>query len=682
MDRLALPLRGRHRPAAQRAPASAAGGSGRGRLRSLRVLVVPRDVALEPVALVRGLADPVVLARVDDELGRDAEALQGLVHLLRVVERHVEVLVAAEKERGRRDLVRVQKRERHLDVGVGVLPRRSQLLLVLADVLVGPVSGQGVGDPGAAGGRLEARRRRDDVVGHHAAVAPASDRHPLRIHEAARDRVVHRAEHVLDVPVPPVGVDRGLEALAAPGAAPRIGRDDDVAVGGDPLPLLVEAELELADRAAVNAQHRRVSLAGLVVRRLDDEAVDLGPVLALEARLLDRPEADPGEPGVVLGGEAARLPRLDGVDLLGRLRRAREDRRVARGRGKARDHAPAADDALDRAAADGDLREVNRLVLFQHEEDRLSVGREARRQNVPIEGRCQDLLGPPGGRNDRELVQPVIDELVGSALHVGDPPAVRAPREAAVAPLGIVVRALEGRQLAHRGARARLDREHVPVVGAVRIRPALGDESDRPAVGRPGREQFVVAAGRQGLDLAGVAIDEVEMLVPRDEVSVAVELELEPVDHDRLLRLGLLRAFLILRRLGVGIVDHEHQALAVRRPVEVLDVPLHLREFFRLAPGSRQDPELGRVVLVAALRQEGQGPAVRAPARRRLGFLARRQAHGLLAVPGRPPDVGLVLVFLDVRRPHGIGHERAVGRNFGIGDAPHERQVVEVEGPR
>ncbi len=251
---------------------------------------------------------------------------------------------------------------------------------------------------------------------------------------------------------------------------------------------------------------------------------------------------------------------------------------------KRRDHAPPVDDALDRAARRRRSSRGGRPGPLPA--GRGSTCRRAqKRGDSTLRSRVgvRTVSGPPGGRNDRELVQPVVDELVGSALHVGDQPAVRAPREAAVAPLGIVVRALEGRQLAHRGAGARLDREHVPVVGAVRIRPALGDERDRPAVGRPGREQLVVAAGRQGLDLAGVAIDQVEMLVPLDQVPVAVELELEAVDHDRLLGLRLLRALLVLRRLRVGIVDHEHQALAVRRPVEVLDVPLHLGELFRLA---------------------------------------------------------------------------------------------------
>src|SRR5689334_10304047 len=62
------------------------------------VLAVPGDVALEPVLEIGRLADPVVLARVDDQLGVDTLAAQRLVHLLGVQQRDVEVLVAAQEQ--------------------------------------------------------------------------------------------------------------------------------------------------------------------------------------------------------------------------------------------------------------------------------------------------------------------------------------------------------------------------------------------------------------------------------------------------------------------------------------------------------------------------------------------------------------------------------------------------------
>ena len=150
----------------------------------------------------------------------------------------------------------------------------------------------------------------------------------------------------------PVGVDRGLELLAAARAAARIRGDDDVAVGREPLPLVLERVLELADRAAVDPQDGRVLLPRLVVGRLHDEAVDLGAVLALELRLLDRAEPELREPVVVLAREARagrpsrrRRPRRACV-----ASPARMAMRPSDARREARDDAAPVHEALDRSA--------------------------------------------------------------------------------------------------------------------------------------------------------------------------------------------------------------------------------------------------------------------------------------------------------------------------------------------
>src|SRR5207249_5667677 len=49
----------------------------------LQVLVVPRQISLQPVTPVARLVDAVVLARVDHQLGFHAEASERLIHLLR-----------------------------------------------------------------------------------------------------------------------------------------------------------------------------------------------------------------------------------------------------------------------------------------------------------------------------------------------------------------------------------------------------------------------------------------------------------------------------------------------------------------------------------------------------------------------------------------------------------------------
>src|SRR5450755_1318551 len=58
-------------------------------------------ITLEPVDDVARFLEAVVLAGVNHQLSRHSEAAQGLLHLLGVEERHVEVVLAAEEERRR-----------------------------------------------------------------------------------------------------------------------------------------------------------------------------------------------------------------------------------------------------------------------------------------------------------------------------------------------------------------------------------------------------------------------------------------------------------------------------------------------------------------------------------------------------------------------------------------------------
>ena len=196
--------------------------------------------------------------------------------------------------------------------------------------------------------------------------------------------------------------------------------------------------------------------------------------------------------------------------------------------------------------------------------------------------------------------------------------AVRAPREAAVAPVGLVVGALEGRQLPRRRRRRAARSRRRPSCRCDPGRAPLGDEGDRLAVGRPGGQLLVVVAGGQLLDLAAVAVEEVEVLAPRSEVAVAVELELEAVDDDRLLRLRLLASSLSLSAgaFGSGSLTTSTRRLPSGDQAKSSTPPFCSVNF------SASPPERGRihscvvVVVVAAVREERQEPAVRAPARR------------------------------------------------------------------
>src|SRR5437868_9400334 len=139
-------------PAKSRAAALARRRRGRGRRRSLQELVVPGHVALVAVAHVAGALYAVELVGVDDELRVYAEASERLVHLLAALDGHVEVALAAEEERRRLDAVGVEERVGDFLVGLPGLrvPRRADLVVVLDDVLVGSVAGDGEGRARAA----------------------------------------------------------------------------------------------------------------------------------------------------------------------------------------------------------------------------------------------------------------------------------------------------------------------------------------------------------------------------------------------------------------------------------------------------------------------------------------------------------------------------------------------------
>src|SRR6267143_6328969 len=66
------------------------------RFLAVDVPVIPRELALVAIADVARARDAVELVRVNHQLCVDAEAAQGLIHLLPALHRHVEIALAAE----------------------------------------------------------------------------------------------------------------------------------------------------------------------------------------------------------------------------------------------------------------------------------------------------------------------------------------------------------------------------------------------------------------------------------------------------------------------------------------------------------------------------------------------------------------------------------------------------------
>ena len=290
----------------------------------------------------------------------------------------------------------------------------------------------------------------------------------------------------------------------------------------------------------------------------------------------------------------------------------------------------------------------------------------------------------------------------------GDPPAVRGPRRSAPRLLPTT-----RRELTHRPT-ADVDEVDVAAPGEVRVRVAVRDEGDLPAVRRPLRIGVVVVAAGQELGGAALGVDQPDAREPLVDEARAVELVAQRVDESRVGRGAILRLALGLsfglRRVG-GADDR--QPAAVRRPVETLDVLRQLGQLARLAArGEGKDPDLRATLLrrlrLARLRataaglehgtavtQECDPRAVRRPSRSRVAPAADGQLPRRSAAVGRSqPQRAAIAVLagsdaLDaeddeaaVRRQVEVGGNAKVVEILGARGAGHRRSVPRSEGSR
>ncbi len=258
----------------------------------------------------------------------------------------------------------------------------------------------------------------------------------------------------------------------------------------------------------------------------------------------------------------------------------------------------------------------------------------------------------------------------------GDPAAVRRPgRRAPRLP------AASRRQLAHAPG-GDVDEVDVRPPAEVRVAVPVGDERDPPSIRRPARVGVVAVAPGQQLGVAGGHVDEPQVLELVVDEPAAVELVEEGVDEPRVGRrriLGLALG-LLLRLGGCRAADHA-QPTTVRRPGQPIGV---LRQVGQLAGLSaireREEPDLraafGRSLGLArlgtaatglqhaaAIRQEGERPTVRAPARRGVGLAADGQLAGRAGAVGRrDPERAAVAVLARRHRLDAEGDPAPVGR--------------------
>src|SRR5206468_5246911 len=187
-------------------------------------------------------------------------------------------------------------------------------------------------------------------------------------------------------------------------------------------------------------------------------------------------------------------------------------------------------------------------------------------------------------------------------------------------------------------------------------------EDETLAVRRPRRAAVLEVAARELQGLTPADVDDEHVLAPVRREADAVELVEDAGDPPRRAR----ALVLLLVRLVAG-ARGERDARRVGRPLDVLHALLQLREPPGLAPLGGNEIDVRRRLLVAAVRGEGEPPAVRRPARHHVAPLTRSELAWLGgAVERRHPDRASVLVRLLIERRDGVAHERAVRRDARV----------------
>ena len=640
-------------------------------------LRIPIEVTLGAIDNVARLFQAVILAGINNELGGHALAAQSFIHLLGVEQRHVEIRFAAKKERGRFDFVGVEKRIGDARPGLGIFPRHAKLVLVIEDVLVGAVAGEDIRDRCAARSRFETRRRRDEIIRGNAAVTPTADAEPIRIGQAARHGVIDRGQIVLDIAVPPIGVNPHREFLAAAGRAARIRQDDGVTIRREQLRFEIEFARVLRLRSAMRPEQRRRFRSRGDIERSNNEAVDLGAVRAFKLRFLRTRDPQVFHEGFGLFREVAELFFFNRENFVRPIWRARPDDDLAVAADIIRGHFSAAvRDRLRRAAVDRDAHEILHAVIFHHRKKRLPVRRPMRLDNIAIEFLRQNFRLAAGGRNDRQRMDRVLDLLRVAAVNVSDPFPVGAPGRRAV-PVRMRIGFRRSGELPFLRAGLRADHPDVPVLGAIRIVSALGDERDFFSVRRPRRPNVIVFAGSERLGLARREIEQLQMRITLGQVTVDVLLEIKAIDHQR--RNCLLFLLLFLRLTRIGIVDDERDPFRIRRPGEIVHAAFRVGQFFRFAAANRQHPELIVLVVVLATGKEPDPFSIGTPARMFLALVAEGERAVLRAVPLREPEIRRALVLLHVCDLDDVGDQVAVRRNVWFIHLAQLREIFRLQ---
>src|SRR4030095_12836854 len=114
-------------------------------------------------------------------------------------------------------------------------PGRPELVFVIADVLVGPVAGQNIGNRCPADRRFESGRGGDEIICRHSTVTPPAYYQPLRVGDTTCNGVIHCRKIILHIDSAPGGVDAHRVVRSTPSGTARIWHNDRISIGREKL---------------------------------------------------------------------------------------------------------------------------------------------------------------------------------------------------------------------------------------------------------------------------------------------------------------------------------------------------------------------------------------------------------------------------------------------------------------
>ena len=276
------------------------------------------------------------------------------------------------------DVVGVEQGIRKLQPQVRIFPRRPKLPGARQEKLVRAVHPNQIAFAGNTHGCSETPIFCDHVIRQDAAIASSADAELVGVGNTACHDMIDGGKKVFNFQVTPVRDNRLGKIIATATAAAIIDAEHDVALRGEHLPLelpqiVTQIVLILAARPAVYPHHGGILFSLLIIRRLDHQAMNFGPVPAVELQLLDRPKADLGHQHIVVPRELAQPLCVERIQFVRRMIVRVQHGRMAGAGADAIDDRGCAVKALDCTGLKIEARRIFRHVIFDADEDRARV---------------------------------------------------------------------------------------------------------------------------------------------------------------------------------------------------------------------------------------------------------------------------------------------------------------------